>query len=646
MDANAPGVNNGASWTDAYNDLQDALSVAAAFPEVVEEIHVAQGVYRPAGHNGDRAATFQLTSDVAIKGGYAGFAGPEPNAQDVNSYETILSGDLNGNDGPDFTNNGENSYHVVSGGGTDTNATFDGFTITGGNAEDSSGGGFYKYSGEISNCIISGNIAFSGGGMCECNGVIRNCTVTANLASDNGGGMYSCDGKISNCVISGNSASYYGGGMYSCFAEIIDCIISNNSAGKWGGGMFECGDRRYGGGGKISNCTITGNSAENGGAMFWCNRLSNCLISSNSAVKCGGALYNDSSQTISNCIITNNLAEDGGAIYNTATSSKPNIINCTISYNTASSEGGGIHCRKGNPTVTNCILWGNSDGTGTGEAAQIHIYSGTPVLNYSCIQGWTGSLDEMGNIDDDPCFADPCNDDYHLQSQAGRWNPNSQSWVTDASTSPCIDAGNPGCPLGDEPNDTNNVRINMGAYGGTAEASKTPANWRSIADLTNDGAVDINDLGVFVKYWLDTGECIPSDLNRNQSVNFVDYAVFARQWPGAIAEPGIEYEISPCQMGLSAIEQLDETRFTVTVEGRYIHFEDMMVANCCPDELELQMTVEGNLIMIHEVAYLTIPCDCICNYPVTATLGPFEPGTYTLKVYNGGFIGSTTVTIE
>jgi hypothetical protein len=135
-----------------------------------------------------------------------------------------------------------------------------------------------------------------------------------------------------------------------------------------------------------------------------------------------------------------------------------------------------------------------------------------------------------GNIDVDPCFADPCGGDYHLKSQAGRWDPNSGSWVTDANTSPCIDAGNPGCPLGDEPSDANNVRINMGAYGGTAEASKTPSDWRSIADLTNDWAVDIYDLGVLVGYWLDSGECIPGDLNRNKTVNFVDYTIFAQQW--------------------------------------------------------------------------------------------------------------------
>jgi len=94
----------------------------------------------------------------------------------------------------------------------------------------------------------------------------------------------------------------------------------------------------------------------------------------------------------------------------------------------------------------------------------------------------------------------------------------------------------------------------------------------------------------------------------------------------------------------------NDLRFSVSVQGRYILFEDMMRANCCPDELVLQMTVEDYLITIQEIEYLTNPCRCICDYPVTATLGPFQPGIYTLEVYQdpqyGGFIGSTTVIIE
>jgi hypothetical protein len=83
--------------------------------------------------------------------------------------------------------------------------------------------------------------------------------------------------------------------------------------------------------------------------------------------------------------------------------------------------------------------------------------------------------DKSGNISVDPCFADPDNRDYHLKSQAGRWDPVSQSWLQDDITSPCIDTGNPDIEIGSEPLSNGGI-INMGAYGGTDQASKSNIN--------------------------------------------------------------------------------------------------------------------------------------------------------------------------
>jgi len=83
-----------------------------------------------------------------------------------------------------------------------------------------------------------------------------------------------------------------------------------------------------------------------------------------------------------------------------------------------------------------------------------------------------------GNIIADPQYADPNfyeleKGDYHLMSQAGRWDPVMKTWLQDNITSPCIDAGDPNTPVSNEPL-PNGGRINMGAYGGTLEASKSP----------------------------------------------------------------------------------------------------------------------------------------------------------------------------
>jgi hypothetical protein len=117
--------------------------------------------------------------------------------------------------------------------------------------------------------------------------------------------------------------------------------------------------------------------------------------------------------------------------------------------------------------------------------------------------GWSGE----GNIDADPCFADPDNEDYHVKSLGGRWDPNSHTWVVDHTTTPCIDAGDPMSPVGLEPF-PNGGRINMGAYGGTAEASKSyfgkPLCETIVAgDVNGDCVVDFRDFFFIALHWLE-----------------------------------------------------------------------------------------------------------------------------------------------
>ncbi len=311
----------------------------------------------------------------------------------------------------------------------------------------------------------------------------------------------------------------------------ITIISCNGTANPHRGFYFHSGETASS---RLSGMTIILGYATHGGGIY-CNgaspTITNNVIAYNTASSTtitpssrGGGIccINSSAIIMNNLIIWNRVRGLGGGICADSAS----IINNTITDNdsvSASFESsvGGIYC-TGSSSVVNTIVWGNS-----GKLSPKQILGCTNVT-YSDIEG---GYEGEGNIDADPCFAYGSRFvyDYHLKSQAGRWNPNSQNWVYDEVTSPCIDAGNPGCPVGNEPVPNGN-RINMGAYGGTAEASKSPENWRSIADLTNDWAVDFNDLKVFVDYWLETGECIPSDLNRNQLVNLSDFAIFADNW--------------------------------------------------------------------------------------------------------------------
>ncbi|GAF99374.1 unnamed protein product, partial [marine sediment metagenome] len=195
VDAGATGANNGTSWADAYNYLQDALYKP---PSGGDQIWVAEGTYKPDEDEGanvdpnDRTETFQLINGVEI---YGGFASSETSLdeRDWQTNETILSGEIGA------VGSSENSYHVVTGSGTDATAVLDGFTITAGKANGSyphyCGAGMYNNSGSptVVNCTFSGNSATgSGGGMYnnESSPTVTNCTFSGNEAEGDGGGMY------------------------------------------------------------------------------------------------------------------------------------------------------------------------------------------------------------------------------------------------------------------------------------------------------------------------------------------------------------------------------------------------------------------------------------------------------------------------
>jgi hypothetical protein len=118
-------IHNGTTWTRAFLTLQDALAVVGGGDEIL----VAEGTYKPdrgAGVTaGDREASFVLTEGLKVRGGFAGYGQPNPDARDIVNHETILSGDLNGNDLWGILNVSDNSYHVVTGPAGASAARFD-----------------------------------------------------------------------------------------------------------------------------------------------------------------------------------------------------------------------------------------------------------------------------------------------------------------------------------------------------------------------------------------------------------------------------------------------------------------------------------------------------------------------------------------
>ncbi len=74
-------------------------------------------------------------------------------------------------------------------------------------------------------------------------------------------------------------------------------------------------------------------------------------------------------------------------------------------------------------------------------------------------------------------------------------------WEVDEQTSPCIDKGNRNINPMAEPR-PNGGYVNMGAYGGTAYASKSPSPWPNKYDDNQDGTIDIADFAEFAKNWM------------------------------------------------------------------------------------------------------------------------------------------------
>ncbi len=271
VDDDAPPGGDGRTWPTAYRSLADAL--AGAF--LGQEIRVAQGTYKPAARtdpNDPRTATLTLRNGIAIYGGYAGLGAPDPDLRNPNVYVSILSGDLAGDDGPNFQNNGENAYHVVTvPAGTDATAVLDGVHITGGNANSTSpnhaGGGLYCLGGAtLTHCTFVANSAKNGGGgmLNSSNPALRNCMFSGNLvtiSAGQGGGMYnSSNPTLRNCGFFGNSVptgSSKGGGLFNQAGNptLTGCTFSGNKASS-GGGVY-----RYAGSPTLRDCIVWGNTS-------------------------------------------------------------------------------------------------------------------------------------------------------------------------------------------------------------------------------------------------------------------------------------------------------------------------------------------------------------------------------------------------
>ena len=328
VDDDAASGGDGLSWGSAFDDLQAALDRASVLradadaDNDVDQIWIAEGVYKPSAArvpDDPRTAAFSLRNSISLIGGFAGTE-TTLDERNVAACETILSGDLG--------IVGENSDNVDSVVlcASDTEATLDGFTITGGNAEENGGG-----------IVNSGTL------------LVRNSNVCGNVVAERGGGIYCLHGAVT--VIDSTISDNDGAGIYVYWDGLIQVVGTVTISGNNDSGIF-----LINGSAVVINSEILGNSGESGAGIY-CNNVSsavvtNTIITGNTAICNGGGLRRGTgSITVINSTLVANSAECGGAIYSSLTSGELTLVNSIATRN----EGGDIFGFLSDETFNNLI---------------------------------------------------------------------------------------------------------------------------------------------------------------------------------------------------------------------------------------------------------------------------------------------------
>ena len=466
VDKNNGSANPNGSATSPYRDIQAAIDAALNG----DTIKVAAGEYR--------GAVTIIAKNLRLAGGYTGASSAV--------YSQGVSGD--------FTTRVPRSTHVLGEGadrvididfnGSTQWGIVEGFTVSGGKLglragtyEDPTGKYFF-----LMNNSITGNSnpdPVAGVAINEVSAGVFTNTISANTALSYTGLFMAGNDKTVGLVKGNLVETNISTGDY-CHAAgiafrgkkttgtVTRNVVRNNSA-DYGAGIFVDGD-------------IDSNFV----------RLSfNTVMRNKALLGMGEFIDGGATAIVENEIIAWNETlnrEFGGAFaVDSGPGTRATLINCTVAYNASYYDqdqgGNGLAISEDgtdivNVDVKNTIFWRNSMIAGGKEINA----SGNGVLKIDF-----SDIDEVlqtnahlqlgaGIFRADPLFADRQNDDFHLKSKSGRWNPSAANgqgaWVLDDVNSPGLDTGDPNSIFQNE-TIPNGGRINLGAWGNTAEASRS-----------------------------------------------------------------------------------------------------------------------------------------------------------------------------
>lgn len=250
VDHAALGAETGENWADAFTSLLDAVALAVSG----DEVWVAQGTYTPDDATGDRTRSFHLAGGIGLYGGFSGIELARDEA-DPSAHPTVLSGDLQGDDGPSFANTSDNAHHVVTIDDSSDLVVIDGFIFRGGHASedalDGRGGALFIRDArvDITRSVFEANQAQAGGAIVVDNAsvLVLASTFATNSALCEGGGILAVNESslhVEACTFSGNTTAATeeggGGGVMASggTAAVVASTFTDHFAGGVGGSVF------------------------------------------------------------------------------------------------------------------------------------------------------------------------------------------------------------------------------------------------------------------------------------------------------------------------------------------------------------------------------------------------------------------------
>jgi len=524
--------NSGECWDQAFKTLTRALADLETV-ETVTTILIAQGTYTPPGTNG----TFGISKACTIEGGYRGTSvGGDPGDWDPDSFVTILSGDIEGDDAPSEPSTYEdNSFHVILARGFDEGGllTISGLTIERGYAV-------------VDPELLAESLRFGGGILIDeqvesVTVLVERCALRWNRATLGGGAIAArrdpnyqlhqpVDLKVRDCVFIGNALvdhpkgpvptlflTMLGGGAIACDGptEVVLSRFENNLARSrpFGGAVsvtFPSQNLR------VVNCEFRGNEVNGDEEEFQVAGGALATLVGVNEVEITGSLFVGNSAEIP----PGSGTAYGGAIHLAGGSGAAVIANCTIADNSSSSYGGGLHSQAFSQglSVANSIVYGNVAGSGTPFLQQIDAQ--TAVIQYSCVEGISGGT---GNTPANPNFVNAPIGNYRVKYCSPAVDEGDDDLVPeDAADIDGVNGTSEPLPWDlDQGDRFNGSSVDMGAYEWSSSGCE--------GDLNDDGVVNGDDLGTLLGQW---GACVgcPSDFNCSGVVDGDDLGTLLGYW--------------------------------------------------------------------------------------------------------------------